>query len=258
MQNDLTLGRFFSGLIGACEGAIVAPALAVPRIARHLPRAVNDLYAVIYRTNSIGPNLKGLSYAIVPLTALSVPGLLTAASALAGLYYGADAGVDGELSAVLTKIKKITDQIDHFLIKDFLPSLREFEAEPLEPGQKPLDIPLYEMVRGIVSGGAAGMLGSPLMGLAIAVHIPEMYIKVSKKVATMNDLDFLLKLFVVIMFNEGFAFVPAIVAFGSVGYQVAQGAIRGYKHGFLSGIKHAFSDPWDAYRTLGKILKKMD
>lgn len=256
-RETLTVKQFLTGLIGACEGAITAPALAVPKLARHLPRATKDLYVVVYRTTSVGPNLKGMAYALIPIGALAVPGVLTTGAALAGLYYGAATGMEGDLAEVSRKIASLTNEIDRFLVKEYLPELENFVAEPLPEGKEPIDIPLGKMLRGVACGTASGVIGSPLMTLAIAVHIPQVYYRVSKHLLLDSEVGGLLKLFVAIMLNGGFTLVPPIIGFGSVSYQVGQGAVRGYQSGFIDALKHAVGDPWDTYRALGKALQKL-
>lgn len=247
---------FVHGVAGSVIGAVSYPVGTLP-LNRHLPKAVVDAYRTVYRTNVIGPNLKGVAYVTIPVAGAVVPPLLVTSSALYGFIRSAIAGAfsDSEktfFSRVFGTVKDELQTVDQKLIEDLLPQLHDYQPQPLPEGKQPFDISPFRALKGVVCGVAFTLLEAPALFLITLLRVPKIVYSFMTHMfkEAQSFEEFVMLCLMLFLVTGALVLLPPVVMLGSICFGLGVTCARTYS----KGIKHAMSRMFNDIKSWNKIL----
>ncbi len=153
-------------------GAAVGLARSVPAL-RHWPKAAYNTVRVTVRTPRLGPNLKGVCLATMPIAIAAAPALVV----VAGTAYGAGAAfittftTDGNpLKGIEKAWKGVSDA--SALLSAAMPKFGHYLPPNLEDGETPYEIPLVPAIKSVVSGFVGTAIEGPAELALCLLHAP--------------------------------------------------------------------------------------
>lgn len=241
-------------LLGA---AVVVPVEVVGNtvaVTLRLPNVVSEAYRNTWATQQVGPNIKVLTSALIPVAAATLPALVAVASALCGIGYGAYAGMQyGALNAV----RPAFGHIEHVWKWGGSDALAFFTREmraPLKPGQEPFDIRILEAGKGLVGGVASAAVEALFAGAIGVCRIPQALLRVwTGLVPKIAGDSGPFGLAVGILGTAAVPVAAALCPVAATFFGLGEGAVKGYQGGVAAALEKAVSRVGDFWRWSGKL-----
>lgn len=192
--------------------------------------------AALWKAETIGPVLKTVGAALLPLAMIATPPLVAVASLGHGLFTGFTEGIKtGPKGAAKKALENVKD-----LHKEGFPDVREgirsFGNEKLGEGEEAFDVSIKGGAEGIAAGVANGALGAVGFGGATLRHLPEAFIAVNKAIAH-SDMGAPLKTVSHIMTAPLAVVAAPLGLLGGALFGLGVGAYNGYNEGFGESIE---------------------
>jgi hypothetical protein len=256
MRHNMTLTQFGKAIVGSAVGAVTYPVWVVPQELRHLPEATFSAYKAIWRENRIGPNLKTVIFATMPIAVLAVPPLMVVGGAIYGLFRGAFSTFKDGFTGIFRAVKEDTAKVDNLLAGEFIPKLYDYYPKPLPDGKKPFDISPFQMVKSLVSATATVAIGAPLMFATAVMRLPQLYVRALREIFRKAMAGWLMNILFFILLTVALALIPPLALFAAVCANVGLGAVRGYRYGIREAIIRMFKDVRELNKMLSSIATK--
>ncbi|HOX60709.1 MAG TPA: hypothetical protein PLV72_01735 [Candidatus Magasanikbacteria bacterium] len=245
--------EFCKALPGALLGSATYPLPMMAKVLRHLPSAVSSGYRVLWRTNSIGPNLKTVIGVAIPAGAIIVPALAIPCAAIYGLPIGAWKVSSKGVKSLFTKIREDLKWIDENLVGSLLPSLRNYEPTPLESGKVPFDISPLRAIVSVLTSAISTTIAAPIETSMFLYYWFPVLGRMYHDILHHEDLPFFLALLALIVIPIGMTIAIPVVALASILGNIGAGTYRSYKKG--GDFRHAMVSVWHDIKKLQEQLK---
>lgn len=256
-RDELTVGEAASGLAGAVTGAAIRSAGCTGATLLRLPGAVAQTYKTLWNTEQLGPVMKCTVGAMVPLVALATPALVALTAAGYGMVQGFEEGSKGGLQRVAQQSADDVRTVFTDGNRAVIESLKQFETEPLKPGQEPYEIKVTEGAKGLV-GGAIGLVvdgaGMGLMGLA---KTPKALYKIYRALDK-SDLGPVKKTAVGLMIPPLVCLAAPVGLVAGAVYGMVVCSKEAYTNGIGSAARKSVENLQDAHRWSHELLENLD
>lgn len=154
-------------------GAALGLVRAVPAL-RHWPRAAYNTIRVTVKTPRLGPNLKGVCLATMPIAIAAAPALVV----VAGTAYGAGTAFvatfrEGNPFDGAEKAWKGVAKVSQ-LLSAAMPKFDSYLPPKLEDKETPYEIPLIPAIKSVVSGFLGTAIEAPAELALCLLHAPRL------------------------------------------------------------------------------------
>ncbi|MCX7870173.1 MAG: hypothetical protein N2485_01165 [bacterium] len=224
---------------------------------KNLPKISINTFKAIKNTELIGPNLKALLFAILPLGIATAPALTALASFLFGLFKGVDDILDNKktLAESISDTINTVSKFDNKILKEELQNIiKDFENEKLEDGQKPVDIKVYETFRGVIASLINGAIGTAVFPTVTLANLPSILINFYKEVLKNQEIGPVYKSTIIILSLLALPLIPPLSTVGGTIYGLYKGLTEGYKEGISKSISELLKD----VKEYNKFLKTLN
>ena len=228
---DAGLGLVSAGI----GGAIQTVGMTASSVGHTLVGGV-EAGAALWKAETIGPVLKTVGAALLPLAMIATPPLVAVASLGHGLFTGFTEGIKtGPKGATKQAVENVKD-----LHKDGFPDvregIREFGNEKLEEGEEAFDVSIKGGAEGIAAGVANGALGAVGFGAATIRHLPSAFVNVNKAISA-SDMGAPLKTVSHIMTAPLAVVAAPLGLLGGALFGLVSGAYNGYNDGLGESLE---------------------
>lgn len=241
---DITIGQAVEGLASSVVVAGVETVGNTVSSIIRAPQATAYAYKALWNTEQIGPVLKTAIACMLPPCALAAPILTAIGSAGYGLFRGFDEGSKHGIGAAVTAAGEDVKKFDNLVAGKLIKELQEYEAKPLEPGEKAYDIRLVEAGKGLIGGAVAGAVEGVGVGAITLARIPQGIVKAFSEIWK-SDQGPVLKTCESLLVPPAAILAAPLGAVGGLVY----GIVTGFKDGYTKGLGESISN-------IGKTVDK--
>ncbi len=253
-EKDWTIGQALSGLGGAVVGAAIETVGNTASSLYRAPEAVYQSYKALYNTQQIGPVLKTTIAVLLPAAAIATPVLVALGSAGYGLFHGFQEGVEHGVGSAARECGKDVKKFHNELSGKLIDELRKYEAEPLQPGEKPYDIHVIEGGKAVVGAAAGAAIDGVGIGLVTLGQTPRGVVKAYKEIWK-SDMGPVQKVTLSVLVPPAAVLAAPLGVVGGALYGLAIGAKEGYTNGLGSSVKKTGEAVKDYYDATNEALK---
>lgn len=230
-SNSVGWGDAAIGLVGAAAGAAIEVVGNTAGSIYHSAVGTTEAYRSLWKTEAIGPWLKGSIAMLIPVATVAVPVLTAIGSAGVGLYRGFTEGIRNGLGGAVDASIKDVKSFNTELAVDARKGIRELADDKPGDGEEPFDISPVRGVTGALAGLGNTVVGGVGIGVSTLSQLPEAFLTANRAIAK-SDMGLPLK-----TVSHAVSLPLAVVAapLGFVGgalFGLGSGAYYGYKEGF--------------------------
>jgi hypothetical protein len=223
------------GLVGAAAGAAIEVVGNTAGSVYHSVLGTGEAYRSLWKTEAIGPWLKGSIAMLIPVATVAVPVLTAIGSAGVGLYRGFTQGIKNGLGGAIEASVKDVKDFNTELAVEARKGIREIADQKPDDGEQPFDISPVRGVTGALAGVGNTVVGGVGIGVSTLSQIPEAFLTANRAIAK-SDMGLPLK-----TVSHAVSLPLAVVAapLGFVGgalFGLGSGAYYGYKEGFTDSF----------------------
>jgi hypothetical protein len=223
------------GLVGAVAGAAIETVGNTAGAVYHSAIGTAEAYRSLWKTEAIGPWLKGSIAMLIPVATVAVPVLTAIGSAGVGLYRGFTQGIQNGLGGAIEASVKDVKDFNSEVAVGARKSIREIADQKPEDGKEPFDISPVDGAKGFVAGIGNTVVGGVGIGVSTLSQIPEAFVTANRAIAK-SDMGLPLKT-VSHLVSVPLAAVAAPLGFvGGALFGLGSGAYYGYKEGFTEAF----------------------
>ncbi|MCX7759165.1 MAG: hypothetical protein N2169_06135 [bacterium] len=239
-EKDIPVGKALKSLAAAAADGFVSTVGYTGSTIYHLPKAVYEAAKSIIKTDVIGPNLKVLCLALLPLATVLTPAMATIGSLGYGIFNGFGKALDENKTIkqiINEEIQNIKEFHNDLVPNKIIKGITKIGEEKLEEGEKPTDIKIIESIKGLI-GGVIGMAIDSIGATAItAINLPELIFKgIKETIKETKGQPVKRTLLLSMLAIAGALALPASTVGGAV-YGLYKGTKEGYQNGILESIK---------------------
>lgn len=256
-EKDISIGEALKSIVAGISDGFISLVGYTGSTLYHLPKATYELAKGIIKTKAIGPNLKTLCLALLPLAVVLTPALDAVGSTTYGIVKGFEKSIETDKS-IKEILKEEVNNINKFhneKAKEAIEYLEKLQDLKPEEGEKPVDIRIIETLKALMAAVICMGLDSVGATAITALNLPQLtiecikeIIKETKNKPVLRGLElFLLSLLVPLS-------LPLSLV-GGAAYGLYSGAKEGYQKGILQAVSKNLSDLHNYNKFLKELAK---
>lgn len=241
-DDKVTWGKAFRGLACAIPSAVITGVgCTASALVNDVPATISASKA-IWNTPHIGPNLKTMSFLLLPVATVAAP-ILTAIGATGyGLYSGFARGVEEGFGKAITGAGEDVKKFHTDMAGKLVESLGEIEhPSSLPDDHQPFDIPVSKAAKGLVGAAIGGAITGVGATAIVGLHALPGAVRLGAELWK-SDTALPLKTVGTVLIPPAVPLAVGLAPVGGVLAGVFFGAKDAYTKGFGEAIGNSFSN----------------
>ncbi len=255
-SNQVGWGDAAVGLVGAAAGAVIETVGNTASSIGHTAVGTVEAYRSLWKTEAIGPWLKGSIAMLIPVASIAVPLLTAVGSAGVGLYRGFTEGIRDGLGGAIEASVKDVKSFNRELAPQARNAIREAADQKPADGEEPFDISPVRGVTGALAGVGNTVVGGVGIGLSTISQIPEAFVTANRAISQ-SDMGLPLKTVSHVVSLPLAAVAAPLGVVGGALFGLGAGAYHGYKDGLGDSFSKTTEYVKQYHEAVDKGLARM-
>ncbi len=256
-EKDISIGEALKSIVAGISDGFISLVGYTGSTLYHLPKATYELAEGIIKTKAIGPNLKALCLALLPLAVALTPALAAVGSTTYGIVKGFEEALktDKSIKEILKEEVNNINKFHNEKAKEAIEYLEKLQDLKPDEGEKPVDIRIIETLKALISAVIGMGLDSVGATAITALNLPQLTIKSIKEIIKDTKNKPILRGLQLLLLSLLVPLSLPLSLVGGAAYGLYNGAKEGYQEGILQAISKNFSDLQNYNKFLKEIAK---